>query len=319
MSTAVKLAAVLAGAVAVFATAFGVGALAGPLDDEPAASESAHGHDAGGDGDAGESPDGHGAHAAATAAGLATSQAGHTLTLQSPRLGAGRQPLRFTVAGPDGAPVQDYDVQHEKELHLIVVRRDLTGFQHLHPVRDAAGTWSVPVRLTPGAWRVFADVKPRGAEAMVLGTDLLVAGDTDPAPLGEDAVGDVVDGYAVNLGASLVAGRESTLTLTVSRDGEPVTDLEPYLGAHGHLVVLRDGDLAYLHAHPADDGAGPALRFHATFPGPGRYRMFLDFQHRGKVRTAELTVTVGNQSAAGSQHGGQHGGQHGEEGGGHGH
>jgi len=90
------------------------------------------------------------------------------------------------------------------------------------------------------------------------------------------------------------------LTLSVSRNGKPVTDLQPYLDAYGHLVALRASDLAYLHIHPMGspgDGvtaAGPEIGFHMTFPSAGDYRLFLDFQHAGAVRTAEFTVSVGN-------------------------
>ena len=79
------------------------------------------------------------------------------------------------IDGPDG-PVTAYDVEHEKRLHFIAVRRDFTGFQHVHPVLDADGTWSTDLDLTPGQWRVFADFKPTGAEAVTLGADLSVPG-----------------------------------------------------------------------------------------------------------------------------------------------
>lgn len=86
------------------------------------------------------------------------------------------------------------------------------------------------------------------------------------------------------------------LTLTVREDGSPVTDLQPYLAAFGHLVVLRAGDLAYVHVHPngePGDGVtapGPDITFHTVAPGPGVYRLFLDFKHRGTVRTAAFTL-----------------------------
>jgi hypothetical protein len=94
-------------------------------------------------------------------------------------------------------------------------------------------------------------------------------------------------------------GRGSPVNLTVSKDGAPVTDLQPYLAAYGHLVALREGDLAYLHVHPEGapgDGrtpAGPRIQFIAEVPTEGSYRLFLDFQHNGVVRTAEFTVPTG--------------------------
>jgi hypothetical protein len=88
------------------------------------------------------------------------------------------------------------------------------------------------------------------------------------------------------------------LNFAVSRDGKPVADLQPYLGAYGHLVALRASDLAYLHVHPMGepgDGvtpAGPGIDFHATFPTAGDYRLYLDFKDQNVVRTAEFTVSV---------------------------
>lgn len=135
---------------------------------------------------------------------------------------------------------------------------------------------------------------------MTLGADLLVAGDHRPGPLPEPTRTAKVGDYTVTLEGDLVPGRERTLTLTVTKDGAPVTDLQPYLGAYGHLVALRAGDLAYLHVHPdggPGDGKtppGPEITFHTTVPSTGDYRLFLDFKHDGKVRTADFTVRAGS-------------------------
>ncbi len=301
---ALTLAAVLLGAVGAGRAVGPVGPVgppeqaARPHDAEHASTDQAVDDHGGADQESagGHAGHAHGAAPAAVPPGLAISQHGYSLQLLTDPA-PGRQVLRLSILGPDGQPVTDYDVQHEKELHLIVVRRDLRGFQHVHPTRDAAGVWSVPVHLDPGAWRVFADVKPAGADPVVLGADLLVPGDHRPAPLGADNRADSVDGYDVTLGGSLPAGKDTTLALTVSRDGRPVDDLQPYLGAYGHLVALRAGDLAYLHVHPDDGPPGPAITFQTAFPSPGRYRLFLDFQHGGVVRTAQFTVTVGDSGA----------------------
>ena len=79
------------------------------------------------------------------------------------------------INGPDG-PVTAYDVQHEKRLHFIAVRRDFTGFQHVHPELAPDGTWTTALDLTPGQWRVFADFKPAGGDGLTLGSDLSVPG-----------------------------------------------------------------------------------------------------------------------------------------------
>ena len=137
------------------------------------------------------------------------------------------------------------------------------------------GTWTTALDLTPGQWRVFADFKPTGGEALTLGSDLSVPGRMDFVALGQTTRTATVDGYTVELTGDLVAGEHSMLKLRVSRDGRPVTDLQPYLGAYGHLVALRGGDLAYLHVHPdgePGDGKtepGPEIEFGAEVPSDG--------------------------------------------------
>jgi hypothetical protein len=95
---------------------------------------------------------------------------------------------------------------------------------------------------------------------------------------------------------------EGAVAVRVSRDGEPVTDLEPYLGAYGHLVALREGDLAYLHVHPEGGDAGPEVPFAVEVPSAGGYRLFFDFRHEGVVRTAELAVRSQGQEAPAGDH-----------------
>ncbi|MDN4163346.1 hypothetical protein [Nocardioides abyssi] len=298
MRTSTRVAAFVAMLALVLAAGWAGGRWLGPDEESVATDGSTHGHDdaaAGGHG--GGHGDEHGAAGAAAAAGLQVSEHGHTLTLAEPTLPSGRQELAFTIEGEDG-PVTAYDVAHEKRLHLVVVRRDLTGFQHVHPAMDDDGTWRVDVDLEPGPWRVFADFKPTGGEAHVLGADLLVPGDFEPEALGEQELAASVDGYDVNLGGGFTVGTASTVTATVSKDGE-VVELEPYLGASGHLVALRSGDLGYLHVHPEE---GDRAEFHTAFPSVGAYRLFLDFKHDGVVRTAAFTVQVGGAGHDHSTH-----------------
>lgn len=236
---------------------------------------------------------------AANVSGLAVSQDGYTLDVRATPAQAGSPgELAFRILGPGGAPVTAFTPTHDKPLHLIVVGRDQSGFQHLHPVMDPDGTWRTTTTLAPGDHRIFADFAPDGrSEAMTLGRDIAVAGLYSPTPLPPPSTAATTpDGYTVTLTGDLVSGTESPLTLSVSRHGAPVTDLQPYLAAYGHLVALRTGDLAYLHVHPTGtpgDGrtaAGPAVEFLAEVPSAGPYRLYLDFAHQGVVRTAEFTV-----------------------------
>lgn len=289
MNALTRLLAFAAGCAVLFAAATGVGRAVGPVAAEPAAHESMKSTDSMGSMDMDGA--GHGGH---DVGGLEATADGYTLHLVSDGAAAALGDLRFHVLDADGEPVTAYDERHEKLLHLVVVRRDLTGFQHIHPSLDADGLWSVPVSVTPGAWRVVADFQPTGGEPLVLGADLLVPGEFTPAPLGADSASAEVDEYDVTLGREVVdAGEDTVLTLTVSKDGQPVTDLQPYLGAYGHLVSLRDGDVGYLHVHPDEDsGPGPSIAFHTAFPTAGRYRLFLDFRHGDVVRTAAFTLTI---------------------------
>jgi hypothetical protein len=299
VSAAVKLG-VFAGVLALaFGGAYAVGAAAGPIAEPPA---EARPDEMGGHTPAPSPTAAHGddEHAGTTLPGLAVSDSGYTLEPVSTTLPAGpRVPFRFRITGPDGHPLTSYAVEHEKELHLIVVRRDLAGFQHVHPVRAADGTWSIPLDLRQaGSWRVFADFRPKAlTSGLTLGTDVTVAGSFVPRPLPAATTTASVDGYDVTLAGKAEAGKTSDLTFTVTRGGKPVSDLQPYLGAFGHLVSLRTGDLAYLHTHPAQeahagDSGGPAVKFGAEFPTAGSYRLFLDFKHGDAVHTAEFTVTV---------------------------
>ncbi|MFW6689525.1 hypothetical protein [Streptomyces sp. MAR4 CNX-425] len=316
MNTAAR-AGLFAGVLAVaFSGAYGVGSAVGPVNDDPAPAHG--GHAEGGEkekkGKGGGHGGGHEEGAGPAAGGLQLSESGYTLDLDTARVDArSRTELRFAVRGADGEPVTSYQREHGKELHLIVASRDLGTYRHLHPVRDGEGVWSAPVTLPKaGDYRVFADFVPAGGPGtgLTLGGDLAVAGDYGPAPLPAPEPTATVDGYEVTLDGGLTPGSARDVEFTVEKDGEPVTDLEPYLGAYGHLVALRAGDLAYLHVHPGGepgDGKtepGPGVAFSATAPSTGSYRLFLDFKHEGEVRTAAFTV---NAAASGDAPAGESG------------
>jgi hypothetical protein len=265
VSAPVKLAGFAAGLV----VAFGVAAAAG----------SAHGPDRKDDARAPE----HGGmegHEADPIRGLATREEGLTLALGETSLdrGAGTE-LSFAIDGKHG-PITDFEVTHEKRMHLIVVRRDGTGFQHLHPELGDDGAWRTPIVIEDaGAYRVYADFS-RNGEAHTLAADLTVDGEADYAPFPPPTTTTATDGYRVELNADGPA-----LDFTITKDGKTITT-EPYLGAGGHLVALREGDLAFLHVHPE---AGDAPRFEADLDPDSRYHLYLQFKHGGAVHTAQFT------------------------------
>jgi hypothetical protein len=257
----------LAGFAALLALVFGVAVAAGDVvgpDREGAAQADPEPH--GGMDEAG--------HAAADPIrGLSVSEDGLSLDVsaQSPE-------LVFTVRKGEAA-VREFELEHERRMHVIVVRRDGTGFQHLHPELGDDGAWRTPLELDePGAYRLFADFKHDGT-AYTLASDLTVDGAAEYAPFPEPSTVDTVDGYRVELHDD-----GGALDFEITRDGRPVRT-EEYLGAGGHLVALREGDLAFLHVHPEDDG----VAFEADLERATRYRLYLQFQHEGVVHTAEFT------------------------------
>lgn len=305
MNTATRLSLFTGGLAAVFLAAYAVGSIVEPVS----SSTSPRGHR-----EAPETGQDHGDHprpgaeGTALPAGLVVSEAGYTLRPSTTAVATGATvPYRFTVVGPDGRPVTSYVESHRKEMHLIVVRRDLDGYQHVHPRRAADGTWSVDLELTfGGVYRVFADFAPSAlGRGVTLGADLFVHGAFAATPLPAAARSAEVGGYRVTVEGRPIAGETSELTFTVtSQAGAEVRSIEEYLGAFGHLVSLRAGDLAYLHTHPHEEApvgarGGPTVAFGATFPTAGDYRLFFDFQVGGVVRTAEFTVEVATPAQAG--------------------
>lgn len=328
MNVPARLGLYAGGLALVFGASFGVAALLAPgtassaTEAAPGATAEAHGggddHSATGGGAAGDdhgASGGHGTSGTSTATavkGVTASEEGYTLTaVDAPDAVGESGTLSFAITGPDGAPLTDYEIEHEKELHLIVVRTDGAEFRHVHPTLDDDGTWSLPWTWdAAGGYRVYADFVPADlGEGLTLTSSLLVGGEVDtdgatPAPATTVTTGP----YEVELSGALTAGAESSVQFSVTRDGEPVA-LEPYLGANGHLVALRDGDLAYLHVHPehgepsgddahdetdahtADGGhAASSVSFLTEVPTAGTYLFYMDFQVDGVVHTAAFQV-----------------------------
>ncbi|MEU3456221.1 hypothetical protein ABZ671_21885 [Micromonospora sp. NPDC006766] len=233
----------------------------------------------------------------ADAAGLSISSGGYTIAPSTVEFPVGRAgELRFQIRNEQRRAVTRFAVVHEKPMHLIVVRRDLSGYQHLHPTMAADGTWSVPLTLPEaGVWRAYADftaVADDGQQtAVTLGVDLAAPGGYVPRPLPAESTAATLDGFNVGYEGTPKAGEMVPVRFTI-RAGDAPAALEPYLGAYGHLVALREGDLGYLHVHPGPQAEPGTVTFWMIAPGAGRYRMFLDFQVAGVVRTAEFTVSV---------------------------
>ena len=231
-----------------------------------------------------------------TLGGLAASVDGYTLAAVEPELEPGPdQFVELRLTGPDGAPVDELDSMDQMPdamMHLFAVRRDLTGFQHITPAPGEGTSWWALLSLTPGPWRVVVELQPKGlGRPISLGVDLTVRGDYRPEPLPPAVDTLPVNGLEARRSGALSTRSSTQIAVTVTEDGEPVTDLQPSHGAPGHAVIIRPGDLAlsYRHALP-DGGTGPRLEFAGPVPEPGAYAVFVEFYRAERQHLLVYTV-----------------------------
>jgi hypothetical protein len=229
----------------------------------------------------------------------------------APRPGT-RVRFRIMVLHPDSkAPIRDFAIVHDKRFHLFMVSQDLEDFAHIHPDQEGDGSWTIEHSLArPGYYRMYADFLPVGGTPQVLARTLATSAHDGDLSKGVPRLSPdrnmvkSADGTTVNLAvlpsSEIVAGRTVKLQYHLTRNGTPVTDLEPYLAAWGHTLVLSEDGLEYVHAHPieylradaTDVRGGPTVTFDATFPKPGRYRLWTQFKRHGAVSTVSFTVHV---------------------------
>jgi hypothetical protein len=234
--------------------------------------------------------------------GLLVAASGLTLRPLTSSVPAGQaSPYRFRIIQAGGTPLTRYQASQTQLLHFYLVRDDLTGFEHLHPALASDGTWTITIRpAAAGSYRVFTQFTARPAGkpvSLVLSRPLTVTGPAaQPAPLPAPAAVTHADGYTLAIAGNPEAGTATPLTVTITRDGKPVTGLQPYLGTYAHLTAFRQGDLAFAHLHPSGtvngDHGAPVLHFDAVLPEPGSYRLFLQFRAAGRLHTAQVTLPV---------------------------
>lgn len=201
--------------------------------------------------------------------------------------------LVMTIREPDtNLVVQKLQVVHERPLHLFIVSRDLRFFDHVHPERRADGRYALHRTLPEGEYMVIADFLPDGGTSQMVQRAVISGRPRDerPVPTAEDQPRSVsADGITVRLDAApLAAGKTASLTFHVTdeKTGAPVTDLQPYLGAPAHMLIVRDDLTDAIHAHPEEVATGgPSVSFHPLIPAPGAYRLWIQFQRGGRVIT----------------------------------
>lgn len=210
--------------------------------------------------------------------------------------------LHFKIMGASGAALTSFVPDQTKLMHFYLIRSDLTGFQHVHPTMAADGTWSADLAaLKPGTYRAYVAFNAKNASgatvAEVLSKALTVPGHAATGTLPAPATSTTVDGYTLTVSGEMMAAMSHTLTITVTKNGQPVTNLQPYLETYAHLTAIHAGDLAFAHLHPVgaaamSDTGGPTLTFQTLLPDSGDWRFFVQFQTGGTLHTAAITLHV---------------------------
>ena len=237
-----------------------------------------------------------------------------TSTPEVPRAG---EPVRlnFRVVHPSsGEPITDFELVHEMPFHLFVVSQDMEHFEHIHPNKGEAGNWSIDVTLPrPGYYSLISDFAPKGASSQMTLRPLITA-DADEDLLDSSAhleldasrtstVGDLTASVSFDPPV-LIAGQHGHVifNITSTQTGRPLTELQTYLGAFGHLFIMNQDMAEYVHTHPVDTPSaqlsledlrgGPTVMFEGLMPKPGRYRAWAQFKYRDKLHTFATTFDV---------------------------
>lgn len=226
-----------------------------------------------------------------------------------------QQPFVLTIDlndGSTGLPVDDIIPHHDALLHLVLIDDTGSAFAHVHPGSVTAGRYSVPVTLErPGTYTAYIEIERQDSGTQIIERRFDVGGGTaapmiEPTGLGQRTIG-TLDILVSASKQPIQAGHQATLTFSVSQAGKPVTDIAPWLGMAGHLIARSEGGDVYGHIHavgpmfmPTSTSAevitppsyGPDIQFVYTFPQPGSYRLWAQFQQNGQIVTVPVLVDV---------------------------
>jgi hypothetical protein len=224
---------------------------------------------------------------------------------------AGR-PMTMTLDlsdGSTGLPIDDLITHHESLLHLVVVSADGAFYNHIHPPRVAPGRFAIAITPDrPGRYTAYAEIERRDSGTQVIARDFVVGGTGFARPAqfqGPGTTRQIAD-IQVHVRSSLAdlqAGEQATFTFSFSKDGKPVSDLQPWLGMAGHMIARSSDGAIFAHIHALGPMApsgiletgvnyGPDIQFVYTFPQPGRYQIWGQFRHAQQIVTVPLQVEV---------------------------
>lgn len=237
-------------------------------------------------------------HRAMTAADQ--QRAPYTLRVLSPEtlIPGQNATVKLTLNNPDNTPIDEsmLAIVHEKKMHLLIISGDFKEYHHIHPqqVTGESGVYEATFTPKKTGFYLWTDVTPPGGQAYVatmLGT-LAKKSDIDLKPQQQASSTGITASIA---DATLIAGSDAQIQIALRDDaGKPLTLVEPYLGALGHLVGFSVDGKRILHAHPVDDEypASGVLSFHVNAPHSGIWKLFLQVQQNGTVHTFPFTVAV---------------------------
>lgn len=239
------------------------------------------------------STDGHSAHS-----GQGVDPGAFYLAIASePEVVQAGQQVQVTLKLTDayGAPVTEFEIVHEKKLHLIIIREGLDKFTHAHPEPGPDGTMVTALTFPEGGtYYFYADFTPRDGTGVTLIAELRVEGEASPAPALEPYVPGLVqtDEMLANVGIEAGQGMHRVSFALMDLNEAPVTDLEPYLGAMGHFPVVSADGRQYVHAHPANGAETSEVVFEVQFPGPGMYKGWGEFKRGGTVMVVPVVMQI---------------------------
>lgn len=237
------------------------------------------------------------------------SMAGAPFSLQltaNPKQPSAGDTVKLTLSvlnNETGQTVTDFDTVHEKKMHLFIVRSDLSQFFHVHPAPNPDGSFTYSFTFpTGGEWRIFADTAPHNLGSWVTSATLSVAGPSLPLdvpdPLAPPTWSSVADGLTLMLTPGPLQAHDTLQLTFVLLDGKnrPVTDIEPWLGADAHLMLIDSTATLFVHSHPsvrsAEEREDGRLTFVTQMPRPGRYKGWVQLQVGGKIHTFVFLVNA---------------------------
>lgn len=207
------------------------------------------------------------------------------------------KPVDLNFAIKHNEKIVPLDISHEMKFHLMLVSEDLSWFRHIHPEEQTDGTFMITETFpAAGKYLLFSDFKPSGAEQIVNKQEIEVQGESRPKDkLDANPYLSKVDGYTVSLlnGSDFRTNRTQDLQISIEKDGRKLkeTDLQQYLGASAHIVMIGKVDKEFLHIHPVSDSRFPVFA-QTHIADAGVYRMWAQFKIDGIVHTADFTVEV---------------------------